>query len=65
MKELCLGVCCPTHHECQRYLAVEGAINAEFIGTCLEDGKRPLFIRVNTYGNSLKHETIALQSFHQ
>jgi len=65
MIELCLGVCCPIHAQCTRYLDIEGAINATFMGTCLEDGKRPLFIRVNTQQNSLQSEKSALQLRHQ
>ena len=45
----CYGVCCPQHHECQRYAAVEGTSVHDTIATC-DDGKggRPLFVQVKS-----------------
>jgi hypothetical protein len=41
---LCFGICCPVHAQCTRYLDVDGATSGEFIGTCLTNGQRPMFI---------------------
>jgi hypothetical protein len=47
MTPACFGIMCEKHNECARYHAVNGATREqEFIGTCLEEGKRVLFLRV-------------------
>ena len=43
----CYGVCCPPHGRCDRYHAVDGAVDSpRTIATCLDmvTGERPLFI---------------------
>ena len=48
MNPACFGIMCEKHTECARYHAVNGATREqEFIGTCLEEGKRVLFLRVS------------------
>ena len=42
----CLGICCPVHAECARYVAAEGTPPTT-IPTCERiDGSRPLFVAV-------------------
>lgn len=41
----CYGLMCPLHPECARYAAVEGS-PAVTIGTCEEQGERPLFVQI-------------------
>lgn len=45
----CVGVCCPLHGNCARYLDLDGAINANPIGTCVKsDGSRPHYLPVSS-----------------
>lgn len=41
----CFGVMCPLHQQCARYAAAEGSPTVT-IGTCEEQGERPLFVQL-------------------
>lgn len=43
----CFGVMCPNHSKCQRYHLIDGApAHQQRIGTCDDNGERPLFVPV-------------------
>lgn len=49
----CLGIMCELHHRCARYAAVEDGIEGKRIGTCEDEGARPLFVPVRVAGAML------------
>lgn len=42
---LCLGICCPSHGQCSRYLSLEGSSPEDVrIDSCQQGDERPLFV---------------------